>query len=176
MVDRVLFDINGLKISKPGIDVKSAGDFDLLFSPKFRPPTLISKGAFSITNVFGNEVVNSVNYGATYNPPPYVVAVASAPSWQCEIDGSHIYSAFSYLNSQWHTPIIEWPNAGKNSIYTGGTWVISRSSGITGTDYVIHSNWASAKFIIRIFNNRVDFAFNGAVSGATCKYAILDIS
>lgn len=169
---RILLDANGLKISEPGFDVTTAGDFDLAFSSNFRAPKLITKGSFTVASSGDSSGNHSIAYGATYSPPPYIVAIANCANWTNSVSGG---SNFPALNNNWVTPFIEWPSATKNAIYGGGYIVGRVNVGDPVTNRYVPADWASCKFIMQIFADHVLFSVNGAPGGATVKYAILDV-
>jgi hypothetical protein len=75
MVNRVLLNTSGLKVSKPGADVLSAGPGDLLFSSDWSALGLFTQGSISAswsTNLETGWWVQSVPFGKTFATPPAV--------------------------------------------------------------------------------------------------------
>lgn len=69
MVNRVLLDANGLRISKPGYDVFSAGLPDLLFSSDWNGVPFHMRGSVALGNT-------SIFYGKTFGTVPFASYVA----------------------------------------------------------------------------------------------------
>lgn len=69
MANRVVLTLGGLKVSKPGINVLTAADTDLIFSSDFNQGSLFSRG--SVT--FSSSSIQSVNYGKTFVNMPMIL-------------------------------------------------------------------------------------------------------
>lgn len=70
MVNRLVLDINGMRVSKPGINVLTAtGDDNFLFHSDWPSAGIHMKGTTSINGV-GTV---SINYGKTYTKSPLVI-------------------------------------------------------------------------------------------------------
>lgn len=170
MVNRILLNVNGLEVSKPGVDVFSATPFQKLFSSSFKSPLLISKGSFVSTPGGGNgtsEVVTDIWYGATLSPPPFVVAIAQADHWILAYGNK---AQYGFLNGQWHTFIVEYPSFAPTNVYDGVVRVRGGSGNPNQTPIPV--SFASARFIANVFSDHVSFHIN-CRTNCIVKYAIL---
>lgn len=68
MVERVLIDQNGVKISKPGVNVNVASDIDLLFNAGASTLTRLERGSV----VPPNENLITRYFSKSYPAPPFV--------------------------------------------------------------------------------------------------------
>lgn len=171
MTRRVLLNRDGLFVSQPGVDVTTAGLLDMLFHPGFHAPVLVTKGTVGLSSAGAGygEATAAVYYGRTIDPPPLVVAIGNAPSWNFPTNGRGQYG---YLNGAWHTPVSEIPSAAATNVYTGSN--IQR--GGTGTTNLnVPLSFGSMKFQVRPLTDRVEFGVIGVPNGITIKYAVLDI-
>lgn len=69
MANRVLLQPTGMKVSRPGVDVLTAGDADLLFSSDASQTPVHMKG----TVTFSSSSIQSVNYGKTFSNMPMIM-------------------------------------------------------------------------------------------------------
>ena len=69
MANRVLLQPTGMKVSRPGVDVLTAGDADLLFSSDASQTPVHMKG----TVTFSSSSIQSVNYGKTFANMPMIM-------------------------------------------------------------------------------------------------------
>lgn len=68
----------GLKISKPGVDVKTAADVDLYFSSKFDTLKGKAVGGASMDFLAGNTTQNlDISHGLSYTPKYFVLVKIS---------------------------------------------------------------------------------------------------
>ncbi|UVK46812.1 hypothetical protein BPNPMPFG_002522 [Mesorhizobium sp. AR07] len=69
MANRVLLTAGALKVSKPGFNVMTAADADLIFSSDFSQGSLFSRGSLT----FSSNTVKTVNYGKTFVNMPMIM-------------------------------------------------------------------------------------------------------
>lgn len=77
MANRVLLDPNGMKVSRPGVDVLTAGDADLLFSSDFSQTPVHMKGIVT----FSSSSIRTLNFGRTFLNMPMVTFLVSYSSF-----------------------------------------------------------------------------------------------
>jgi hypothetical protein len=70
MVDRVLIDVNGMKISKPGVDVKTAAGTNLLFRSDAAQLSIYQQGLVTYTNEGESDLF--IPFGKTFPGVPIV--------------------------------------------------------------------------------------------------------
>lgn len=170
MVPRVIMDINGLRVSKPGIDVNTATTFQFLFHSDSAAPKLVTKGSFTSTPngaLPGRaERVTTINYGRTVDPPPFIVAIGRATSWHLDALGSPgSHAQYTFLDNNWNTFIIERPS------FATHNWVYDNISHTLGVGDL--ATFASAKFIARAFQTNAQFLINCS-QNVEVRYAILE--
>lgn len=73
MVDRVLLDASGLKVSKPGIDVKTASEVGLIFNSEWSAMSRLIFGSFTVNPNVGNT--RTIMYGKIFTYRPLVFTV-----------------------------------------------------------------------------------------------------
>lgn len=83
----------GLKISKPGVDVKTAEDNDLIFTSKYPALKMIDHGYGSKTFTEDGGSITLKNHNLGYKPF-FVV-------WLYTDDGSFILPIYYYENTYW---------------------------------------------------------------------------
>lgn len=170
----------GFDISKPGIDVTVATIMQMAFSSDYSIPRLVAKGSIVVNPIVGAPpettapiasgipgVQNSaatISYGRTISPMPFVAAVAQAVSWAAPLSSQP--SQLTFLNGQWHTYVSEVPYA------TFGVLDSTYGKQINANTYG-RGNWASARFDVYPFTDRVVFSTNCQTS-LTIKYIILE--
>lgn len=96
LANRVLIHPDGMKISKPGVDVLSASNAQLLFSSDWTHPSLWLRG----TIIASYGVTTTVYFGKSFSRPPFVFGTAQNAS------GGHFFSNstdLAYL--QWDHPM-----------------------------------------------------------------------
>lgn len=73
MTNRILLDSGGLKISVPGVDVLSAGQRYLAFSPNYKMPRIYQSGSVSlnINSAYAGQT-GAISFGKTFDTPPTV--------------------------------------------------------------------------------------------------------
>lgn len=163
----------GLWASKPGYDVRFCNIVQMAFDSRFTSPKLIARGTIAVPSINGGrtESVGSVYYGKTISTAPFVVAMVNTPDWTFSLAGEEKHH-LQYLNSMWHTPVLERPVIaptagqpyGKTNLY---------GPEIQRTDVGPYATFASAKFTLRILGDRVDFLVNNR-NTVLVKYIILE--
>lgn len=91
MANRVLINSSGLKVSKPGFDVLSTADINLLFNSDWSQIKLFTKGVFSASVSGGNQ---SVMFGKTFNNRPLCMFWASSTGGDVQLINDHIVLQF----------------------------------------------------------------------------------
>lgn len=71
MVNRVLLNANGMKVSAPGNNVLTAPEAQLLFNSQWSALDVLMRGSFSP----GDDTTTTINYGKTFpsRPPTYFI-------------------------------------------------------------------------------------------------------
>lgn len=107
MVNRVLLNADGLKVSVAGQDVLTATEANLLFNSDYAQPSVWMRGSFSI----GDDTTRTVNFGKTFNPRPWVTFLANISG-----DASDDPMAFENDNANWGISTLRyWCNVGSSS-------------------------------------------------------------
>ncbi len=101
MVDRVLLDASGLKVSKPGVDVKTASEAGLTFNSEWSAMSRLIFGSFTVNPNVGNT--RTIMYGKTFTYRPLVFTVVHPYGSSGDLFGpsrQHIGTAayFIFLN------------------------------------------------------------------------------
>lgn len=73
MIDRIKFDASGAKISKPGVDVNSANDSQLLLYPGMSSMALAAEGTVTVSG--GSRI--TVNFSNPNQRLPFVILGSS---------------------------------------------------------------------------------------------------
>lgn len=163
---RALANPNGLKVSKPGIDVRFADPFQLLFSSDFRAPQLVTKGQIGGGGGNQSETISTIGY-KSMTPPPVVIANAMAPAgWRVTP-----FSGYGLAN-MWLTPVIEQPSFVATNVYDG-TMRQRGGAGGSGQPAALPASFASIKFVPRINSSFTQFAVNN-VNGVVIRYAVFE--
>lgn len=93
MVDRILLDSSGLKVSQPGVPVLSAGFSQLQFSSDFSAIGLFSTNVFALNwSFFGansGTFSTTINYGKSYATPPLIWFYADYGSYMVPIGNTN---------------------------------------------------------------------------------------
>jgi len=167
----------GLYIAKAGFDVYSANAMQMAFSSDFVCPNLVASGSLVSTPTNGGITVTTtaVYYGRSISPAPFVAAIATASSWPCPT-ADHA-SQLGYLAGNWHTFIWEYPpdmtgeTARKDTTY--GPTAIRPARYADGGSDIIDITFASARFTMGVFTDRVEF-YTNCYNNVTIKYVILE--
>lgn len=76
MAERLLVDVaNGMKVSKPGVNVNFADDFNLLFSSNGSHFPVLQRGLIVSTN----DTWVTAYFSKAYSKPPFVQFLVTAP-------------------------------------------------------------------------------------------------
>lgn len=157
-----------LRVAKPGFDARTAAPINLLFSSEFRSPRLITKGIFVSSPIDNGlqETVSVIGFGTSYTPLPVVAAIATCGQWAT---GAQNIQTLSYLNGQWHTFVYEQPAISlATAVYDG----VARRRGVAPVPPNFPLTFASARFVYRLYSNRVEFVTN-CRNAVVVRYAVL---
>lgn len=169
----------GWWISRPGIDVRTAGIMQMAFSSDFVHPRLVVKGTAVNNPVtaaapFGSGVapgaeqtVTTISYGRTISPIPAAYGIATAPDWTLPlaVGGAQL----GYLANRWHTYVLETPDTGAN-ILEYGPLIVKTTASQAGA---VSVNWHSARFVIVASSDSIQIITN-CRSAVTIKYLVLE--
>jgi hypothetical protein len=173
----------GFDVSKPGFDVTTANIMQMAFTSDYRIPKVVIKGTVVAGPTNGRapqgvgvypgaaETVTTIGFGRTVSAPA-IFAIASAPSWNVPLAAAPT-AQLGALANQWHTYVLEWmPNSG---VTFDGTYGVNIRRNL-GAGYVtneVEPTWASARFAMYGFSDRIEFHTNCS-SNLTIKYLVLE--
>jgi len=110
MVARVLLNSSGLKVSKPGIDVLSAGFSNLQFSSDWSAMTIVQRGvhspAWSVSGLYGTYN-SSIAFVKTFSTVPFVLFYQILPSGARTQIGSGPTFIFQFDRNETATPTLD---------------------------------------------------------------------
>lgn len=83
MVARVVVNQNGMKVSKPGLDVLTAGAANLQFSSDWSAMGVIQSGVHTINSWGGNSAtdIRTIAFNKTFASPPFCAFFLESPSY-----------------------------------------------------------------------------------------------
>lgn len=173
----------GFDVSKPGFDVTTANVMQMAFTSDVAIPKLVAKGTVSVPTTGSKwsgiagmaNSVGTIYYGRTISPLPFVVAIATAPSWPLPVSGGG--TQLSYLNGVWHTYVLEQPPfaaVGYETIYNGVRTRRQSDAASNPDGYGVDETFASVKFFSQSYSDRVEFRTNCA-NTVTIKYLIMEL-
>lgn len=176
-----------LDVSRPGYDVTTATKLQLSFNGDAPTPKLVVKGVVVANPTAGfnggtagstgalvngaQETVLTINYGRTINPAPDIIAIATAPDWTLPLYTN--VPQLGWLANQWHTYLYETVQVGAVDSSYGGSITRNVTDSPSQPNGNVSNSWASAKFIVYGFNNRLEFRTN-CRQPVTIKYLVLE--
>ena len=176
----------GFDISKPGFDVTTANVMQMAFTSDYKIPKVVIKGTVVAAPTYGpapqkasgtvnypgaRETVTAIGFGrAIYAPAIY--AIATAPAWSVPLDTAPT-GQLGALANNWHTYLFEnMPNTGTTFDNTYGPNIRHNlGAGLVAGE--VDALWASAKFVMHGYSDRVEFHTN-CVNNITIKYLVLE--
>lgn len=133
MVDRVILDTQGLRVSIPGVDVKTAAASGLIFDSKWSNLKLWMRSRITAS---GGGVLNRVPFGKTFaNPPLVFFYVVSGDTYlptglvftnnfvvTGQVGSSLIYVAYITTDSSGLNIRVGNPGSGPNKVISYSVW------------------------------------------------------